>query len=246
MMVTIVGRGHSGTRAMSHTLSATGVYMGGALNGSGDLVPANDLYEACRVMARHVRHAGGLNWNFSPLHSMPIDSEFTRLVNRYLESVLTSTAPNKGWKLPETALIFPWIVRMFPDIHYIYWVRDPRDCILGKHLTDDLADFGVPYDRTDDERLRRAISWKYQVAIYQATPKPRRLIEVRFEDMVLHQEETVARIEDFLGIPLARIPMRADSVGRWKRDKGVHMFEFFEEEIERFGYEQPETMRRTA
>lgn len=241
MIVTIVGRGHSGTRSMSHTLSASGFYMGAGLNVSGDLVPAEDMYEACRVMARHVRHLGGLNWDFSALHSMPIDPEFTALVNRYLHSVLACEAPNKGWKLPETALVFPWIVRLFPDIHYIYWVRDPRDCILGSHLTDDLADFGVPYDHTGDERLRRAISWKYQVAIYQATPRPRNLIEVRFEDLVLRQEETVRRLEQFLGAELARIPMRRDSVGRWKSDKGVHTFDFFEEEIERFGYELPAT-----
>ena len=34
---------------------------------------------------------------------------------------------------------------MFPEIHYIFWIRDPRDCILGQHLTDDLADFGIAY-----------------------------------------------------------------------------------------------------
>jgi hypothetical protein len=38
-MVTVIGRGHSGTRAMSHTLSASGVYMGATLNRSGDLIP---------------------------------------------------------------------------------------------------------------------------------------------------------------------------------------------------------------
>jgi hypothetical protein len=86
---------------------------------------------------------------------------------------------------PETTLIFPWIVRMFPELHYINWVRDPRDCILGQHLTDDLADFGVPYDKTADERLRRAISWDYQVEIVRATPKPKRWTTVRFEDFVL-------------------------------------------------------------
>ncbi len=37
--VTVIGRGHSGTRAMSHTLSASGVFMGSPLNESGDLLP---------------------------------------------------------------------------------------------------------------------------------------------------------------------------------------------------------------
>ena len=80
---------------------------------------------------------------------------------------------------------------MFPDIKYIYWIRDPRDCILGGHVTDDLADFGVRYPKTDDIMLRRGISWKYQYDIVKATPQPANWIEVRFEDFVLQQEETL-------------------------------------------------------
>jgi len=48
----------------------------------------------------------------------------------------------KGWKIPETTLVFPWIRRIFPEIRYIFWVRDPRDSILGGHLTDDLREHG--------------------------------------------------------------------------------------------------------
>ena len=32
MLITIIGRGHSGTRSISHPLSASGVYMGEPLN----------------------------------------------------------------------------------------------------------------------------------------------------------------------------------------------------------------------
>lgn len=237
MFTTIIGRGHSGTRAISHTLYASGVYMGSTLNASGDLLPPEDLYEACRVMARHVKYLGNLRWDFGSLLTMPIDPAFTRLVESYLSSVLRSKAPCKGWKLPETTLIYPWIVRMLPDLHYIYWVRDPRDCILSRHMTDDLADFGVPYDRTDDVRERRAISWKYQMELYKATPRPRRLMEVRFEDFVLRQEATLKRLEEFLGIPLARIIVRPDAVGRWKLDTERHDFPFFHQDLKAHGYE---------
>jgi hypothetical protein len=158
---------------------------------------------------------------------MPIDPAFTRLVESFLSSVLASDAPRRGWKLPETTLVFPWIVRMFPDIKYIHWVRDPRDSILRGHLTDDLADFGIPYPPTDDLRLRRAISWKYQVELVRATPKPANWIAVRFEDFVLKQEETLSRLEDYLGFELARIPVRTDSVGRYKTDPDPHTFPFF-------------------
>lgn len=241
MMVTVIGRGHSGTRSMSHTLSESGVYMGACLNVSGDLIPAEDMYEACRVMAKYVDYCGGLEWDFSRLHTMKIDPAFERLVSSFLSSVLNSDAPNKGWKLPETTLVYPWIVRMFPEIKYIHWVRDPRDCILGGHLTDDLNDFGIKYDKTDDTRKNRAISWKYQREIVKSTPAPAHEISVRFEDMVFSQDETLSRLEGFLGIPLAKIPMRPDSVGRYKTDEGEHMFDFFKDDMRECGYE-PETV----
>ena len=92
VLTTIIGRGHSGTRAMSHTLSASGVWMGEPLNVSGDLLPPQAMYEASRLIARHVRWLGGLEWDFSRLHTMPIPPEFVALTRSYLHSVLTSCA----------------------------------------------------------------------------------------------------------------------------------------------------------
>jgi len=226
LMITIIGRGHSGTRAMSHTLTESGVFMGAPLNRSGDLVPPDDLYEACRVMARHVVHLGGLHWDFSSLFVVPIDPAFTRLVHSFLASVLNSSAERTGWKLPETTLILPWIVRLFPEIEYIYWRRDPRDSILSGHVTDDLAKFGVPYDPTDDERLRRAISWQYQYEIMKATPSPARRTEIRFEDFVLHQDATLRHLEGFLGFPLEKIAVNPQAIGRWRTASGPVTFDF--------------------
>jgi len=230
MLITIIGRGHSGTRAMSHTLSASGVFMGAPLNESGDLLPPGAMYEACRVMAKYVTHRGGLEWDFSRLHTMPIDPAFPPLIESYLSSVLGSEAEHKGWKIPETTLVLPWIVRLFPEISYIYWMRDPRDSILGAHLTDDLADFGVPYGHTDDLRLRRAISWMYQYEIMRATPAPAHRIDIRFEEFVLHQQPTLRQLEAFLDFPLAKIPVRPETVGRWRTDEGQYDFPFFPRE----------------
>lgn len=239
-LITVIGRGHSGTRAISHTLYTSNVYMGDPINASGDLLPPEAMYDACRVIARHVKWQGDLKWDFSDLHTMDIPAEFTDLLHLYLESVLNDKSVNKGWKIPETTLIFPWLVRLYPDIHYIYWVRNPRDCILGRHITDDLAKFGVEYPATDDVRLRRAISWKYQYEIMKATPRPAKVIEVRFEDFVLKHEETLKRLEAFLGIPLSRIIVRPDSIERYKFDDGVNYFDFFEPAMRDYQYEIPE------
>ena len=242
-LITIIGRGHSGTRAMSHTLSASGVFMGEPLNNSGDLLPPEDMYDACRVLAPHVRWLGGLEWDWSRLHEIPIPAEFARLIESYLKTVRASTAEHKGWKIPETTLVWPWIVRMFsaPDTKYIFWIRDPRDSILGQHLTDDLRDFGIPYPPTDDVRLRRAISWKYQYDLVKATPRPRHWIEVRFEDFVLRQDETLARLQEFLGIKLAKIPVKPEAVGRYRRDPQAPYFDFLTPAMREYGYELPES-----
>ena len=249
-MITIIGRGHSGTRSISHTLYASGVYMGQTLNRSGDLVPAWLMYDACRVFARYVKWNGGLNWDFSAAHATEIPQRFKTLFHGYIESVLEHKGALKGWKVPETTLVYPWMTRMYPDMHYIFWIRNPRDCIIGSHKTDDLRDFGIQYpaplgppdeqgEAKEDERLRRAISWKYQYDLVKSTPKPKRWIEVRFEDLVTKQEETLERLEAFLGIPLARIIMRQDTINRWRTDEGVNYFDFFEPAMREYGYEIP-------
>ncbi len=237
-LMTVIGRGHSGTRAISHTLYASGVYMGKLLNASGDLVPPEAMYDACRIFANYVEHKEGLNWDFSRALSAEIPPTFTELIERYLESVIKDESEHKGWKIPETTLCYPWIIRMFPEAKYIFWIRDPRDSILSRHVTDDLGRFNIRYPFTEDERLRRAISWKYQYDLVKATPKPEHWLEVRFEDFVLKQEETLDRLEAFVGIKLGRIIVRPDSIERWKLDKGSHYFDFFEPAMKAYGYQK--------
>lgn len=237
-IITVIGRGHSGTRAISHTLYASGVYMGSQLNPSGDKIPPHAMYDACRVMAKYVKWKGGLSWNFDPLFTMPIDPEFEQLINSYLKDVLQDKSAYKGWKIPETTLVYPWILRMFPDIKYIHWIRDPRDCILGSHKTDDLRDFDIEYEHTEDVYERRAISWYYQYQLMKATPKPEQIIQIRFEDFVLRHEETLSKLEEFLGISLGRIIVRPETVERWKRveEPCEIPYEFLQEAIVENGY----------
>jgi hypothetical protein len=239
-LVTIIGRGHSGTRAISHTLYASGVYMGACLNRSGDLIPPQDMYDACSILARYVEWKGDLEWDFSRLYETPIPDEFTQLIERYLQSVFAEheRRPDAltGWKIPETTLVYPWISRLYPETKFIFWIRDPRDSILGRHKTDDLRYFGVSYPEADDVQSRRAISWKYQYDIVKTTPKPKHWIEVRFEDFVLDHERTVTRLEEYLDIELARIPVHPDAVGRWRNTNERVDFDFFGPALTEYGY----------
>ena len=244
-LITVIGRGHSGTRAISHTLYASGVFMGSQLNPSGDKIPPQDMYAACRVLARYVTWEGEFSWDFNPLFTMPVEPEFEWLINAYLSDVLQNPASHKGWKIPETTLVYPWVARMFPEMKYIHWIRDPRDCIRSSHKTDDLRDFGIEYLATDDIYKKRAISWIYQYQLMKATPMPQNIIQIRFEDFVLDHERTLKSLEDFLGIPLARIIVHEDAVARWQRDVAElepgaslpqYEFEFLKDAIVENGY----------
>lgn len=245
-LITVIGRGHGGTRAMSHTLTASGVYMGSMLNTSGDLLPPGAMYDACRVFAKYVTWKGDLEWDFSQVLAMEPTEEFQDLVRQFLKSVLENKSENKGWKLPETTLVFPWIVKMFPEANYIFWVRNPRDSILDRHVTDDMRDFGIDYPVTEDMRLRRAISWYYQYKLVKATPKPQKWIEVRFEDFVMKQPSVLRRLERFLGFKMGRIIVRPDAVDRWKKAEGVSYFDFFEPAMKEYKYEMPTESNITA
>ena len=90
-------------------------------------------------------------------------------------------------------------------------------------------------------RVRRAISWQYQYEIVKATPKPKNWLVVRFEDFVLQQEATVRRLEEYLGIPLARIIVRAEAVGRYDVAQGLSYFDFLAEGMREYRYEIPGT-----
>lgn len=192
--------------------------MGHVLSHSGDTLLPDPMYEASDLVAEHVRWDGGLSWDFDPLHTMPIDPKFEELVDTYLRRILAWTKSHRGWKLPETTLAYPWIARMFPEVIYIYVVRDPRDCLLGSHRTDDLRKCNVRCPDLEHELDQRVASWKYQYEIVKATPRPERFILIKFEDLVLDPESTLQRLEGFLDMPLARIVMDRTRVGLWRSD----------------------------
>ena len=51
------------------------------------------------------------------------------------------------------------------------------------------------------------------------------------------KDETLAELKKYLGFDLAKIEMRPDSVGRWKKAEGKVMFDFFKEDMDECGYE---------
>lgn len=222
MLVIVIGRGHGGTRLASETLSRSGVFMG-PVNESGDLVPPENMYAAAAIAGKTVRMTGRHEWDFSTmLETEPPDS-FRKSVLSYLVPITESGATMRGWKLPETVLALPWIQKMFPDAHYIHWVRDPRGSVSGGHITDNLSRFGIPSERENslsllmgnrpkpgDATAKRVESWVYHEEIVRATPRPRNFISVKYENFVLHQDAELSRLSEFLNIPLKKVDVRPE------------------------------------
>ncbi len=236
-LIIVIGRGNGGTRLMSETLSKSGVYMG-TTNESGDLVPAEDMYAAVKIAGSFVSMEGKHQWDFSKLIAAEPPAEFIHLVNKYLFDTIVTDNKNIGFKLPETLLALPFIFKMFPNAYYIFWTRDVRDTISGNHITDNLADFNIPCEINTNQpskdsmpihplshliiKPKRTIvdqrleSWIYQKQIVESIPRPDLFIDVKFEDFVLNQEETLNKISDFLSIPLVAIPVDQNQVGAYK------------------------------
>jgi hypothetical protein len=240
MQVIIIGRGHGGTRVASHTLSASGIYMG-TNNVSGDLIPAKGMCEAVKTAGSLVKRNSlfpyieplysEIAWDFSQLIASNPPDAFVSAVNQYLfhfdgygngySDGYTDTQTFDGyipygWKLPETVFALPWITKMFPNAYYIYWTRDPRDCILGGHTTDRLSVWGAPsvwYPNIIDARIE---SWAYQYQMMQDTPLPKNVIHMKYEDFISNQTSELNRLSQFLQMPMSAIPVFATDVGLYK------------------------------
>jgi len=222
-LIIVVGRGHSGTRAIAETLAQSRVCMG-TVNESYDLIPPAPMYEAAWEYSKYVQWKGGLNWEWLDTEPTP---KWNRWIDIYLKPIMSHDGA-RGWKIPETLLSLPWVVKRFPDAHYIHWTRDPRDVILSGHGTDDLADYGIEYERTDDVLKRRAISYRYQQDLVQNTPKPRLWMPVTLQEFVLHQDDTLGKLEKFLGMKLEKIAVKPEVIGRWQLHNDIRWEDYNE------------------
>lgn len=231
MQIITVGRGHSGTRIMSHTLAQSGIYVGN-VNSSGDLMPPHAMYAAVRLFGVLVKGTSG-NWDFSEAMETSPLLEYERLVNTYLKPF--RIYDTYAWKLPETVLALPWLVRMFPDAYYIHWVRDGRDNILGYHGTEDDW-YGVGIDLPEDRLTRAAMSWDYHEELIAQTPKPKHWLKVRYEDFVLSQDMELKYLTQFLKTPLAAIPVQNTSISRYLGHEVQHVMPIMNKHLWAHGY----------
>jgi len=208
LFTTVIARGGSATRAIADSLKRSGINMG-KTNVFGDKPPYQIIYDLARLMCTDYMRVRGEEFDFTAALENPVPDVARHGIETYLSDIALVSGP-RGWKLPETVLIFPWLVRLYPDLWYIYWTRGVWD--LRNHKSDMLlVEWGVLPETRDLMRLA-ALSWKLQYDIVAQTPRPARWLHVRMEDYVLDHNRTRARLEQFLGMSLDMTPPRPETV----------------------------------
>lgn len=216
-VATVIGRGHSGTRAVVDWLRVAGFDIGSNLNNSNDRMPFDRCYDAARIIMRYCRHTGGNNWDFNRLHTMPIDPAWKRAMEDYLSGVLAHRGLT-AWKLPETVFSYPWLVREFPEFRYVVLYRDPRDTIIKNHGTDALPEWGPEWEIPGGDYERRALSWVFQHRLIRSTPIPQHHTSFRLRDFVHSQPTVRANTARCLGLDgMPPYPGKPQVLGRYRR-----------------------------
>lgn len=232
--ICILGRGNSGTRVLSHIFSKNGIYMGNPINESGDFLGTSgrnghhicNFFETIREYGTNsVFDKEAAEWTFKP--STP-SKTFKVASFEYLSPILERKT-HSGWKLPETIMACPWITALYPELYYVYIVRDYRDSIVTPHRgTDHLEHWNVKYPKSNNEIKNRAYSWKYQYDIVNNNEKPENFIEIKYENLVNQTTQELSRLSDFLGfrVKLHGYKVRRGAVGRWKNNPKKYTFDF--------------------
>jgi len=212
-----LGRGGSGTRLLSEIAQSMGVFLGNRLNKSKDSVEWVDtIYE---IGSRRTLPAKGYELD----HAKAVD-----LLHHRARDVLSSGDWEEGqawgWKLPETMLIVPDVLRAFPKAHFVHLVRHPVTSSLRRtHMTSRPdnpighsvlvaayreAGLDVARIHTDEEYLRNAYTWLYQVKNVHKFAK-QKLTEktyflLKYEDFLRNPDIYEQDLSDFLGRSLEK------------------------------------------
>ena len=143
------------------------------------------------------------------------------MLETYLKPLLESDSPKLGWKIPNSNLIYPWLVRLLPDASFIHWARHPEGSTSVMMGIDRLEKWNVPCKKFilhDWNYKVRAASWKYHYDIVRKTPLPQRFLELRFEDYLTDQNAVKEKVELFANVKLKTLDLNKKKAWTPKKD----------------------------
>ena len=230
--ICVIGKGHSGTRFLADTLQSSGVYMGRELNPSMDKGPYHKFFDIMDMPAEYIlsktNSPNNSEWDFSRMLNEPIPLHFVDEMKGYLEDIESYGGEAVGWKLTESNLVYPWLVRLYPDWYYIHLVRDVRDCFFRPEQSDTLKhteSFNIPEyvpirnkNTPPENHMLSALNWKYQIDIVKSI-SPKNYMRLTLEDLVMKQDEKLYELLHFLGFQLEKLPAKKKVVESWRLNK---------------------------
>ena len=252
--ICVIGKGHSGTGFLATILSKSGVYMGAKTNKDMDKFPVKNIHKTMSLpvgykigapiknartfVDKATNECPNVEWDFRKMISWGIPNPVREEMKNYLEDLDEHDGELVGWKLTESNLIYPWLVRLYPDWYYIHLVRDVRDILSRPELTDteshtdlfnvkDYKSYPNKFFINEKTTLKKApfnhlvqaINWKYQLDIVKSIQAPN-YIRVTLEDLVMSQDEELKRLSEFLGYELKKIHIKEEVVESWKGRDG--------------------------
>ena len=224
--VVATGRGGSGTRLLSLALQEHGVFLGQHLNESKDSIEWVDRIHPLAIKKLTDGLAQDTDW---PQHLI-------QFANYVLTEGNWQAGQSWGWKLPETMLVIPEIAHAFSDAKIVHLIRHPLDtCLRRTHVTSRMnSSIGrvtllaayqwLNWNRdpdTDDDYLRNAASWVFQVdrvVQFRKTLGNERYVEIKYEDLCTNPQTVSDQIAAFLGQPTvsSKLMQRIDNARRRK------------------------------
>lgn len=226
--VILIGRGGSGTRLLSQLALSSGVFLGSKLNVSLD---SEEWVEDIYKLVISATSATGIKSGSEQ------ECYWIKQLRKRAATILrTGERSYKdiwGWKLPETILALPQVLKAFPNAYVIHLVRHPLTSSWRRtHMTSRISNpigcavltaaykaYGFdPANMDEDESyFHNVITWTYQVQqaydVLNSWARSDRILYLRYEDICESEFETQVRMSDFLGLGDVKptIPVEIDS-----------------------------------
>lgn len=211
--VVLIGRGGGGTRLLSQMVSSFGIFMGNEISDSFDSVEwVETVY---KLVIENLT---------APFENGSARDFFWRnKVRATAAGILNKGEKNPvdpwGWKLPETTLIVPQIIRYFPNAKFVHLVRHPvASCCRRTHMTSRMntrmgaasltaayAHIGRPIEHlnVDSRHIHNAASWAHQVDMALdalGILEDNRALLIKYEDICSNLDKLKSLLQRFLDI----------------------------------------------
>ena len=208
--VLLIGRGGSGTRLLGELARAGGVFLGNEINVSFDSVEwVDDIYPLVTEEFDQPIVAGSSR-----------DLAWRRRLRARAEAILQAGGhdPDRawGWKLPETLLVLPQILRSFPSAAIVHLVRHPLTSSFRRtHKTsrpeDPIGQLVLPAAYRflgldpaeiagDSSVIHNAATWAYQVGIALAAgARAGSQLILPYETLCAAPDEAAQTLAAFIG-----------------------------------------------